>query len=89
MHNLPDGCMLVCAWCNAAWVARWLLQVAAQVRKADQQEKTIQGLHNESKRLKDQIQSLTAARQKLQDSLDQQRQVKKASHGAGQLTAGT
>jgi hypothetical protein len=67
------------------------VQLAAQVRKAEQQEKTIQSLIKESKRLKDQMQSATAARQKMQDGLDQQLQVRvciKGSEGTGKKRRG-
>lgn len=57
------------------------------MRKAEQQEKTIQSLSKESKRLKDQMQSTSAARQKMQDGFNQQLQVRGRKHDSEGMCA--
>lgn len=63
--------VLCCAVCLLL-----VLQLAAQVRKVEQQEKKLKSLMEQVNGLKDQIQSLNAARQKAQDSFTQQLQVR-------------
>lgn len=60
--------MLCCVLC-------WVPQLAAQLRKVQQQEKKLKSLTDQVSGLKEQIQSLTAARQKAQDNLTEQMQV--------------
>jgi hypothetical protein len=58
-------CLLLC----------WLPQLAAQVRKVEQQEKKLKSLTDQVSGLKEQIQSHNAARQKAQDNFTEQMQV--------------